>query len=246
MDLSGKTALITGAAKRIGRAIAERLAREGVHLVLHHRASENEASALCAEAQRVGVRAWTVQADLADEREAAALLPRAIEMAGAIDFLVNNASIFPTGVLGDVTTEALKRCLDVNAVAPLILSRAFAAQGREGCIVNLLDTRFAGHDPEHAAYHLSKRMLFDLTRMTARDFAPRVRVNAIAPGLILPPEGKDMEYLVSLHGSNPLNSHGAPEDVTEAVVFLLRSDFVTGQVIFVDGGRHMRESMYGY
>ena len=135
--------------------------------------------------------------------------------------------------------------VNVNALAPFLLSRAFAAQQREGCIINFLDTRIMDYDKTHVSYHLSKRMLFSITRMMALEFAPKVRVNAIAPGLILPPEGKDETYLQDLAPSNPLQTYGGPGDIVEAVLFLLRGRYITGQVVYVDGGRHMLGGVYG-
>ena len=111
--------------------------------------------------------------------------------------------------------------------------------------MNLLDSRITDYDREHAAYHLSKRMLFALTRMLALELAPRTIVNAVAPGLILPPEGKDEDYLRRMAHTVPLNRHGDAGDIEQAVLFLLRCEFVTGQVIFVDGGRHMEGRVYG-
>ena len=130
----------------------------------------------------------------------------------------------------------------VNAWAPFELSRRFAAQSTEGGqIVNLLDTRLVGDDFAHAAYIISKHALAQLTRMTALEFAPRVAVNAVAPGLILPPPGEDESYLAGRAGSLPLQRHGGPEDIVDAALYLVKTRFVTGQVIFVDGGRHVRE-----
>ncbi|MFQ6099414.1 MAG: SDR family oxidoreductase, partial [Armatimonadota bacterium] len=128
----------------------------------------------------------------------------------------------------------------VNAYAPLALSRAFASQRVTGRIVNVLDARIRTYDWSHVAYILSKHMLAVLTRMTALDFAPDVTVNAVAPGLILPPPGEDEGYLKRCAESLPLKRHGDTEDVADAVVFLARSNFITGQVIYVDGGHHLR------
>jgi len=127
----------------------------------------------------------------------------------------------------------------------LQLSRALAAQGRSGQVLNLLDCRILSYDAEHAAYHLSKRMLFSLTRMLALELAPRLRVNAVAPGLILPPPGRDEAYLQALARTNPLQRHGGAGDVVRAALFLMQSGFVTGQVIYVDGGHHMTGRTYG-
>jgi NAD(P)-dependent dehydrogenase (short-subunit alcohol dehydrogenase family) len=144
-----------------------------------------------------------------------------------------------------MTADEVMANMQANAIAPFLIARSFAGRGREGSIVNLLDTRMTEYDKAHAAYHLSKRTLFTLTRMMAMEFAPRVRVNAVAPGLVLPPPGQDESYLQRHASSNPLQIVGSAEEVTDAILYLLGSRFVTGQVIFVDGGFHMKGSMYG-
>jgi pteridine reductase len=136
--------------------------------------------------------------------------------------------------------EDVNRNTAINAWAPFVLSRAFARQGLEGRIVNLLDTRVAGYDFSHVGYILSKHMLAVLTRMTALEYAPLVTVNAIAPGLILPPPAKDTTYLEALAGSVPLQRHGGAEDIARAMLFLIESPFITGQTVFVDGGAHLK------
>jgi len=243
--LAGKTALITGAAKRLGAATALALAHRGANLVLHYNTSAEPMAELARQASALGVKVWTLSADLADVDAAAVLFPRAVEAAGPIDFLINNAAVFPDNRLADLTPDDLYGNININALAPLLIARCFAAQQRPGAIVNFLDTRIVDADKRHAAYHLSKRMLFTLTRMMALEFAPGVRVNAVAPGLILPPPGEDEDYLERLASTNPLGRYGSPHDIAEAVLFLLCSDFITGQVLFVDGGRHLRGSMYG-
>jgi hypothetical protein len=243
---AGTVALVTGAALRLGAAISRRLAAGGADLVLHCRASREAAEELAAEVRAAGRRAWVLAADLDDPAMAEALLPRAAEAAGGpVTVLVNNASIFPRDRVTDFTLADLEHNLRVNTWAPLVLSRALAAQGEPGVVVNLLDCRIHDYDEEHAAYHLSKRMLFSLTRMTALEFAPRVRVNAVAPGLILPPPGEDESFLERMAHTNPLHAHGSPGEVAAAVDYLVRAPFVTGQVIHVDGGRHMRGRVYG-
>jgi NAD(P)-dependent dehydrogenase (short-subunit alcohol dehydrogenase family) len=245
MRLSGSTALITGGGKRLGRATALALASEGASVVVHYQKSE-EAAEQCADAaRRLGVKAWTIRADLADAEACEGLLDGACEQAGPIDILVNNASIFPRNTLLDMTLRDVAENVQVNAMAPFLLSRSLADQRRGGAIVNILDTRVVHHDRVHAAYHLSKRMLLTLTRMMALEFAPLVRVNAVAPGLILPPPGEDESYLQKMAGSVPLQRIGSEEEITAAIIFLLRSEFITGQVIFVDGGFHMKGSVYG-
>ena len=242
---AGKTAIVTGAAKRLGGAMALALAGRGVNVIVHHNRSALAAGQTAEQARAAGVASWPIQADLADPAGAADLFSRAVALAGPIDILINNASIFLAGRILDLTPEDIARNMSVHAAAPLMLTRAMAAQDRPGHVVNLLDSRIGDYDREHAGYHLSKRTLFTLTRMLALELAPRIAVNAVAPGLVLPPEGEDEDYLDRLAHTNPLNRHGDAKDVTDAVIFLLESGFVTGQVLFVDGGRHMKGSVYG-
>ena len=159
--------------------------------------------------------------------------------------LVNSASVFNKNGILDFPFEELTHEIAVNAFAPLELARAFANKCEGSAIVNLLDSRMNAYDKRHAAYHLSKRMLYSITRMLALELSPAIRVNAVAPGLILPPPGEAMSYLGAHKGENPLVRHGSPEGVAEAVRYLVTAEFVTGQVIFVDGGRHLKSSVYG-
>ncbi|MBN2440061.1 MAG: SDR family oxidoreductase [Spirochaetales bacterium] len=240
-----KKALITGAAKRIGREIACRFAESGIDIILHYNKSEKAARELQKSVASAQIRTWLIQADLADPEQASALFQKAVELSGPIDILINNASIFPTDNLTSFTPEALYENINVNALAPLLLSRSFAAQKRKGKIINFLDTRITDYDCHHASYHLSKRMLYDLTRLMAIEFAPQVAVNGVAPGLILPPPGKDIDFLENLKHSNPLHSYGTLPEITDTVMFLLKAEFITGQVIYVDGGRHLKGCTYG-
>ena len=241
----GLSALITGAAKRIGRAIALALARAGANVLIHYHSSEREAEELAGEIRKRGVKALILAADLSVPAEVKTFWLNAGENAGPFDILINNASIFPQDRLVDFSPEDLVRNININALAPTLLSRAFAAGGRRGSIINLLDCRIVDYDAGHVGYHLSKRMLFSLTRMMALEFAPNIRVNAVAPGLILPPEDSDAGYRERQAGTNCLKRWGRPEDVTRAVLFLLESDFITGQVVYVDGGRFLKGSVYG-
>jgi len=243
-SLSGKTALITGAAKRVGRAMALALAQNGVRTVVHYNHSEQEAAALCREIEGIGVSAWPVKGDLVDPGQTEAVFQEAVERAGAIDILINSASIFDVETIWEMTDESLCRNMRLHTMAALILSRALARQQRSGHIINLLDTRVVSYDKDHAAYHISKRSLLTLTRILALELAPKIAVNAVAPGLILPPALQDETYLDKLAPTTPLQRHGSPADVVEAVLFLLRSRFITGQVIYVDGGYHMRGHLY--
>ncbi|MFH1438613.1 MAG: SDR family oxidoreductase [Pseudomonadota bacterium] len=238
--LEGKTALITGSARRLGRATALALAGAGADIVVHYRGSAAEAERVVEEIGGVGRKAWAIGADLAVRREAEGLIERAAQAAGPLTILVNSASVFPPGGLDTITMDDLQKNIELNAWAPLLLGRKFAAQTETGHIVNFLDTKVAGYDWGHAAYHASKVMLELFTRMMAIRFAPGIAVNAVAPGLILPPAGKDGQYLEGLKDSTLLKRAGDPKQVADAVLFLVTSEYITGQVIFVDGGRHLK------
>ncbi|HOK55087.1 MAG TPA: SDR family oxidoreductase, partial [Armatimonadota bacterium] len=229
--MKGKTALITGAAKRIGRATALALADEGVNIAIHYNTSEGEAKNLALELESCGVKAWTIQADFDVQEQYETLIERTLELTGSLDILVNNASIFPFEKLEDVTLDSLIKNMEVNAWVPFVLSRSFKELVGKGKIINLEDSRTSGYDWSHIGYIMSKHVLAAFTRYTALAYAPDITVNAVAPGLILPPPGKDQSYLDRLVGTVPLKRHGEAEDIAEAVVFLAKSSFITGEVI---------------
>jgi len=238
--LEGRNALITGAARRVGHEIALALAAEGANVIVHYRASADEAEDLCRQIRRLGVQAWAVAADFGQPAEYAGLIERAIRAAGSLHILVNNASVFTESTMDNLAFDELVRVLEVNTWAPFALTREFARLAQRGKVVNLLDTRANGYDFARVSYLLSKRMLGTLTTMSALRYAPDVAVNAVAPGLVLAPPGKGGDaYLDTLAQAVPLRRHGSPADVAQAIIFLLRSDFITGQVIHVDGGTHI-------
>jgi len=241
---SGKRALITGGAKRLGRETAFALGRAGVHLVIHYNSSRAPAEALCEELQSVGTAAFSIQANMENPVEVEALFASAWDRMEGLDFLVNNASIFPAGRLEEMELSHLHENLQVNAWAPFLLIRAFSRRIRGtdkwGSVVNLLDTRLVGGDLAHASYHLSKATLREITTLTALEFAPELRVNGVAPGAVLAPEEEREEHLDRLVSDLPLKRRGYPKDIADAILFLLGASFVTGQVVFVDGGRHLR------
>ena len=257
--LRGRTALVTGAARRLGRVIAETLAREEADVLVHYGRSAEEAEQTAAGLRALGVRSWVLRADLGDPGQVEALWNQARARAGSIDILVNSASSFPKDTLADFTPAGLEASLRVNALAPVLLARLFAAAGQEvslsersgarpgadRVIVNLLDSRALGRMRAHFSYQAGKRLLGDFTRLLALELAPGVRVNAVAPGMILPPEGLDAERQERLAATNLLGRWGKPEDVARAVLFLASSDFVTGQVLYVDGGGAVKESLFG-
>ncbi len=244
-DLAGRTALVTGGARRLGRAMVEVLAARGARVVVHYGSSADQANQLVDTLRAQGGHAWALQADLADAIRVESLLGEAADLAGGpVDVLINNASIFPADTLAEVTPESLATNMQIHAMAPLSLARAMARKCTRGDVINMIDARAVDFDRQHASYHLSKRTLATLTKMLARELAPAIRVNGICPGLILPPPGEDHRYLENLAHTNPLNAHGRRDDITRAMLFLLESPFVTGQMLFIDGGRHLKGRMY--
>lgn len=244
-SIQGKTALITGAARRIGRETAVTLAQEGAQIIVHYHTSLGPAEELAREVRGYGVQAWTLQADFANAEATTSLIERALNLAGSLDILINNASIFPADTLDTVSESSLMQNMAVNAWAPFVLSRDFARLAHRGVIVNLLDSRLVGYEWTHVGYILSKHALAVLTRMAALQYAPDIRVNGVGPGLILPPPGRPDSYLERMAPTVPLKRHGDPQDIADAIAFLVRSEFITGEVINVDGGRHLWEYVSG-
>jgi pteridine reductase len=251
MTQSNRTYLITGAANRIGRGLALGLSGQADTMIIHYNSSETAAKQLSQEINSRGVKSYTIAADLESSDQVKNLLSKAWQLSGPIDVLINSASIFEEGRLSEISMDDIHRNMMVNALAPFLLSRSFIEMNKNRqspvlpVIINFLDSRITDYDRQHAAYHLAKRTLFTLTKMMALEFAPGVRVNAVAPGLILPPRGKDRSYLEQLKSSNPLNSIGEVDQIVDAVRFLVNNEFITGQVIYVDGGRHLTGNVYG-
>ena len=230
---------MTGGAKRIGRAIVLALAEAGYDIALHYGQSAEAAERTAGEVESRGRACRLFQADLADSRAVTALVPAVAAACHNLKVLVNSASIFGPGRLLETTPDLYARHFDVNLRAPLLLARDFARHAARGVIVNLLDQRITRSDPRHLAYTLTKKALAALTEMAARDLAPRVRVCGVCPGPILPPAGKDPSYLDRMASHVPLGRAGTPEEVARAVLFLVESEYVTGQLLFVDGGEHI-------
>jgi len=247
MQVSGKKALVTGGAVRIGKVICETLAAAGCEIAIQYRESGKAAAALVHKLATHGVHACALQADLGNTQETAALLPHAVAALGTIDILINNAAVFHKQDLLAATPEALQEEIGVNALAPIALMRAFgelhahdATTGwaRAG-IVNILDRRVARVEKGALPYTLSKNMLRDATQIAALELGPHIRVNAVAPGPILPPPGEGAAYLAERAGPMVLAQRPTPQQVADAVLFLLQADGITGQVIYVDSGQHL-------
>lgn len=237
-----KTALVTGAAKRIGRAIATTLARAGYDIAVHYGTSREEAQAVVAELQTFGVRAVPVQADLGDVDQAARLMANTREALGAVTVLINNASVFADDRVATVTSESWRTHIDTNLLAPILLAQAFAAQAdlpADASIINLIDQRVLKPSPVFFSYGLSKAGLWHATRILAQDLAPRIRVNAIGPGPTLKSIHQTQADFDREARATLLQKPTSPEEVAATVLYLLNAPSVTGQMICVDSGQHL-------
>ncbi len=233
-------ALVTGGARRIGRAIVERLAAEGFPVAIHCNGSRDEAEALAASIRAGGGQAAVVVGDLAHAPDVARLVPEAAAALGPVALLVNNASRFEPDALSDLTPEGFDRHMAVNLRAPAFLAQDFAAQAPEGgLIVNLVDQRVWRPTPHFFSYTLSKAALFTATQTMAQALAPRIRVNAVGPGPTLQGARQEAEDFRKQYEGVPLKRPSSPREVAEAVMFLWRSPSMTGQMIALDSGQHL-------
>ena len=240
--ISPKTALITGAARRIGRAIAAALARDGWAVVIHYHGSSDDADAAVGAIRTAGGRAYTLNADFAQHDQVAGVMQRAIAVAGPIGCLINNASIFERDDIGSVTPESWSSHVDINLRAPLFLSQAFAEQlprSTHGAIINIIDQRVWNLTPHFLSYTVSKTGLWTLTQTLALALAPRIRVNAVGPGPTLPSPRQSIEQFAAQSRSMPLGRGTSPDEIAAAVGYILSAESMTGQMIALDGGQHL-------
>lgn len=236
------TILVTGGAKRLGRAIVLDLARHGYDVALHYNSSEKEARATCADAQTAGGKVALLKADLSRESETVTLVERAVAELGHLTGLINSASVFENDSWYSVTRESWDHHLETNLRAPFVLSQAFAKQlprDRDGAIVNIIDQRVFKPTPQFLSYSLSKAGLKWLTTTLAQALAPRVRVNAVGPGPTIINARQSQADFARQREATVLGRGAEPQDVCEAVRYLLSANAVTGQMIAVDGGQHL-------
>ena len=236
--------LVTGAARRLGRAIAIEIARSGCDIALHFHQSAGEAEASASYVRALGVRAECFQADLADEAACRALLPSVVARMGRIDSVVNNASHFAYDNAATFSYAAMQTHWRANTAPAIVLAQALAVHlkgcSETGCVVNLLDQKLWNPNPDYLSYTLSKAALEAATTLLAQALAPQVRVAGVAPGVTLV-SGPAMsaEGFVAAHAMTPLGRSSTPEDVARAVRFILESPAITGTTIVVDGGQHL-------
>ena len=237
-----KNALVTGAGKRLGRAIALDLARHGWNVAIHYHISEREARVTCEDAHTAGVKAALIKANLAREEETAELVALAAKELGTITALVNSASVFENDEWFSADRASWDKHLNVNLRAPLVLTQAFAKQvPREGCgaIINLLDQRLLKPAPDFLSYGVSRAGLHWLTITLAQALAPRIRVNAVAPGPTLKGLRQSQAHFEREQRMTILGHGSEPQDICDAVRYLLDAKAVTGQTIAVDAGQHL-------
>jgi pteridine reductase len=243
MDLRGRVALVTGGAVRVGGAIALAFARAGARVVIHYHSSAGPATELAERIRGEGGEAATSRADLRTHAGVERLAEAALEPFGPVDVLVNNASVFPPERFAEVSFELWEETLAVNLRAPFFLTQFLGVAMKErggGLVVNLGDLSGMQAWKGWAAHGIAKGGLLHLTRVAARALAPEVRVVAIAPGAVLPPEDTPAEVTRGLAAKAPLQRIGSPDDVADAVLYLARADFVTGETLVVDGGWLLR------
>lgn len=229
-------ALVTGGAVRLGRAIALALAGAGYDIALHYGRSAEAAAATAAAIRALGVACEPIAHDLADAGGLPGVVERARAALPGLAVLVNSASAYTQATIAATTPATFDQQLAVNLRAPFFLTRAFADQVGRGHIVNIIDNKVAFHQHEYAAYLLAKKALADLTQMAALELAPRIQVNGVAPGVVLPAGTRSPEYIAWRVGGIPLRRQGDVGDITGAILFLLASPFITGQILTVDGG----------
>ena len=241
-ELAGRVALVTGAGHRVGRALAVALGARGMHVIVHYHASAAGAEETVRLVARAGGSAEAIRANLGDAGEAERLVDQAVAARGTLDVLVNSAAVMRRTPFGETSVESWDGMFALNLRAPYFLSQraAPALRAARGSIINIADLAAFETWPAYVPHGITKSAVVQMTRALARVLAPEVRVNAIAPGVVLLPEGWSDEDAERLRATTPLGRLGSPEDVAGAMLYLLDAGYVTGEVITVDGGRHVR------
>lgn len=239
---ASRIAFVTGGAKRLGRAIALKLAANGWDVAIHYHHSQADAEATASEIKALGRRSLILQADLAKESEVESLLPKIGKDLGPVTCLVNNASVFEMDKIDTATRDSWDRHIETNLRAPFVLSQAFARQlpdGADGNIINMLDQRVWKLTPYFMSYTVAKMGLWTLTRTMALALAPKIRVNAIGPGPTLPSPRQSDEHFSAQSAAMPLGHGATPDEIAGAALYILSSPSMTGQMIALDGGEHL-------
>jgi pteridine reductase len=242
VELRGRAALVTGSGHRLGREIALALAREGMRLAIHYHSAEDAAKDTVKLVRDIGSTAELLDGDLRVAGEPERVVAAAARVLKGLDVLVNSAAVMRRTPVGEVTVEDWDEIFALNLRAPFFACQAAAGIMRErgGCIVNIADLAAFETWTGYIPHGMSKAGVVQMTRALAHALAPKIRVNAVAPGAVLLPKDWDGTAAERLTETTPLGRLGSPEDVTQAVIYLLRADYVTGETLIVDGGRHVR------
>jgi pteridine reductase len=243
VELRGRVALVTGAGKRVGRALAVGLGAQGMKVAVHYHASASGVQETARMIREAGGTPSVVSADLTNGDAPDALVSNVVGELGALDVLINSSAVMERTPLGGVTAAQWDAMMALNLRAPFLLAQAAAPHltRAHGAIVNIADLAAFETWPAYIPHGISKAGIVYMTRALARTLAPNVRVNGIAPGAVLLPDGWSEEDASKLRESTPLARLGSPDDVVGAMLFLLRADYVTGETLIVDGGRHVRK-----
>ncbi len=243
MDIQGQVIVITGGAVRLGRSIAISLAKAGADVCIHYRTSKDQAEETINQIEDLGCKAVAVQADLTDSVSSSRMIiQEAIEYFGKVDILINNASVFEEEQFGEISEEHWDHHFSVNLKSAFFLSQELVQQQeflKRGHIINIADWRGTRPRQDHLVYTMTKSALITMTKSLALELAPKIQVNAIAPGAILPPPGESKNYLDKIAGKIPLNRTGNPDEIANAVQYLLQSEFITGEILHVSGGQQL-------
>ncbi|NOY85390.1 MAG: SDR family oxidoreductase [Nitrospirae bacterium] len=231
--------LVTGGAKRLGRAMALMLANAGYDIALHYHASEKSAYEIKSEIKALGRRCFCVQGDLRDPQFYTRCIETVTQTLGTISLLINNASIFEKICFKDSKQKTFDDYFALHLRAPLFLAQAYALNAKSGAIINMLDSSVDVYAEDAFIYTLSKKSLKDLTLLLAKTLAPGIRVNGICPGPILAPEGEGDAYLNAISEKTPMKRPGTVEDILNAVQYLMRSKYINGEILYVDGGQRL-------
>lgn len=234
-------ALVTGSSDRIGKSVAIHLAKQGYNIVLHYNSSVKKAQKVKNEIESLKnkVKVEILQINFLENNDFDKIFKELKKRKITVEVLVNCASDFVPSNFKDIGSEILEKEFTINFKNAYLLTKAFARVSGKGNIINFLDTKVSKNETVHLDYILSKKLLKDFTKISAVELAPNFRVNGIAPGLILPPEGKDESYLLNLAKNIPLKTIGSLEEILKAVQFILDSQFFTGQILYIDGGEHL-------
>ena len=237
--MSKGTALITGGAVRLGKAFCATLANAGYNLAIHYNSSSKQAENTAEEYRETGVDCETFQFDFSEKNNVSDLITQVRKQFPDLNVLINNASVYDQATMMETPELILERQFKINLQAPYLLTQAFAQQCKSGNVINIIDNKIAFNQYQYSAYVLSKKSLAEFTRLAAVELAPDVRVNGIAPGVVLPASVRSQDYIDCRIEGIPLKQQGQTDNIAQALLYLLSNDFVCGQILFVDGGESL-------